>query len=196
MAFSEVLVVLGSLLWGWEIALTAVQVLWINLITDGFPYMALTVDPKDKRVLKRKPVKSSSALVDRKLLIMIGVMSLLTAGLALVTYIWWFPLGISVGQTGAFVVISLGTLGYVFSCRSLSEPIWIEKPWGNMYLVGAVLVGVLLTVAGVSAKWLQDLLLTVDLNGWQWLWAFGCAVIILVGAEIMKWLLNRKEGKL
>ncbi len=192
MAFSEVLVVLGSLFLGWELALTAAQILWINLVTDGFPYMALTVDPKDKNVLQRKPVDSKLPLVDGKLLVMIGVMSLVTAGLALLTYVMWMGQGTSMAQTGVFLVISMGTLIYVFACRSLDEPIWVEKPWGNMYLVGSVVIGGLLTYAAVSVGVLQDLLSTTSPGAQGWMWVGMCAVLVLVGAEGVKLVLRRR----
>jgi len=194
MAFSEVLVILGSLIFGWSLALSAIQILWINLVTDGLPYMALTIDPKDKNVLKRKPIDSKLPLLDVRMFVMIGVMSFLTGGLSLFTYWWWLPLGIDLARTGVFLIISLGTLMYVFACRSLEEPIWIEKPWGNWYLVFSVIIGLVLTYASIWFGPLKDLLMTFDLSWSQWFWVWMCALIVLFVAEAIKILLNMIRG--
>src|SRR3989344_4057997 len=85
-SFAAIIVVVTSIYFGWPLPLLASQILWINLISDGFPYMALTVEPKEKDLLSRQPVIREAAIRDKKRLTLIGVISLSAALVTIVVF--------------------------------------------------------------------------------------------------------------
>jgi P-type Ca2+ transporter type 2C len=191
-SFSEILLVLFSLLAGWPTAITAVQILWINLVDDGLPNLALTIDPKDPNLLKRKPLSSKAKLIDREMLLLILIVSLVTAiSCIIIFYLYWQQSGIELARTMVFAVLSIDSLLYVFSCRSLHKNIWQDSIFKNKWLVLASLFGIVLTFLSVHLNILQKLLGTIDLKLIDWVIVFGTSFIVIFFIEIFKWIYNR-----
>ena len=78
-SFAAIVIVVASIYLGWPLPLLASQILWINLISDGFPYMALTVEPKEKDLLSWKPIPRNAPVMEWKRVALVGVISV-TAG--------------------------------------------------------------------------------------------------------------------
>lgn len=188
-SFSEIIIVLVSLLMGWPAAITAVQILWINLIDDGLPNLALTIDPKDHDLLKRKPLSPKTRLIDNEMLFLIIIISLTTA-LSCLAIFWidWQQRGEELARTMVFATLSIDSLLYVFSCRSLTKNIWHESIFKNMWLVIASLFGIILTIFSVHLKPLQDLLGTTALSLTDWLIVFTISFGVIASIEIFKWI--------
>jgi len=188
-SFSEIIIVLVSLLMGWPAAITAVQILWINLIDDGLPNLALTIDPKDHDLLKRKPLSPKTRLIDNEMLFLIIIISLTTA-LSCLAIFWidWQQRGEELARTMVFATLSIDSLLYVFSCRSLTKNIWHESIFKNMWLVIASLFGIILTIFSVHLKPLQNLLGTTALSLTDWLIVFTISFGVIASIEIFKWI--------
>ncbi len=195
-SFSEIIIVLVSLLMGWPAAITAVQILWINLIDDGLPNLALTIDPKDQDLLKRKPLSPKARLIDNEMLFLITIISLTTAISCLaVFWINWQQRGEELARTMVFATLSIDSLLYVFSCRSLTKNIWNESIFKNMWLIIASLFGIILTFLSVHLKPLQNLLGTTSLEFMDWVVVFTVSFGVIGAIEIFKWIYNRKFPK-
>src|SRR3990167_3383830 len=188
-AFAAVILVVVSILAGWPLPLLASQILWINLISDGFPYMALTVEPKEKGLLLRKPLSKKAAILDKKRLALIGVISLSTAivtGVIFVLYYFVWGKGIEYARTMAFAMQGLNSLVYVFSSRTLNRPIWEDNLFKNPLLILGVLGGLILQLAAMYVPTMQMIFETVTLLIADWLPLVIGGLILIAIIEITK----------
>ena len=145
-AFVEILLVLGSLIARLPLPITAVQILWINLVSDGFPHLALTVDPKASGIMSRGPRPSSERLISGWMFKLMAIVSGASWAFALALFLISYNLSGDLGfaRSVAFATVGLNSLAYVFSVRMLTDPFWKDGIFDNKWLVVAVAAGVLL----------------------------------------------------
>ncbi|MGE0643158.1 MAG: cation-translocating P-type ATPase [Nitrospira sp.] len=118
---SEVLVMLFATLLGLPLPLLPIQILWMNLVTDGFPALALAVDPKAPDLMKRRPRRPDARLLDRARLVAIGLEGLMLSAVALgaFTYsLYGLHQDVEQARTVAFTVLVINQLVHAFNCRS------------------------------------------------------------------------------
>lgn len=189
-SFAEIVLIGGSIIAGLPLAVSAVQILWVNLIEDSFPTMALAFDKGDKENMSDPPRKRSESIIDREMKVMIliiGVVSNLIL-FSLFLYFWKNTQDIALTRTIIFIGLGIDSVLYVYSIRSLRHMIWQMNPFSNKYLTAAVLFGWLMLIGAVYLPPFQVLLRTVAL-GWQhWvvLVSFGLVNVLLI--EIVKWV--------
>jgi len=204
-SFSELILISISLLFFVDkttgeaiLPLTAAQILWINIITDGFPNAALTVEPTNNEIMKEPPRKKGEPLIDLEMKSLIAIISVFTA-LSVMAIFWftWKATGnIEEARTVAFVALGIDSLFYVFSCRSLKHSILKTNPFSNPYLVAAVIGGFLLQLMAVYLPFFQKIFKTVSLSLSDWgLIMFVCLGVIVV-IEIVKWGFMKRDWKL
>ena len=190
-SFAEIVIVVLSIIAGVPLAVTAGMILWINLISDGLPNLALTVEPKEENLLQRRPQKHGSLLsADMKLLI--GAISLVSAALAFAAYwyYWQHPnYGLIEARSVAFSILGLNSLFYVWSVRSLSRPIWRDHIFKNLWLIAAVFIGMGLQLIGLYTPLGQSLLGTtaLDINEWAVVIASSLLMMIIVESFKRRW---------
>jgi Ca2+-transporting ATPase len=195
-SFSELFIIIVSILAGIPLPITAVQILWINLIDDGLPNLALTIDPKADDLLKRKPLSRSAKLIDTEMLLLILIVSVTTAAGSLLAFKIFLPLhGIEVARTIVFAILSIDSLLYVFSCRSLEKNIWQDHPFKNPALVFSVLFGLVLTLLSIYLPPLQRLLGTTSLALSHWTMVGTISISVIIIIEFFKWIWNKFNGK-
>ena len=146
-AFGEIIAVLAALVTGLPLPVTAVQILWINLVSDGFPNLALTVDPKQAGLMRQLPRSPTEHIANNGMRILVGLISLaggiMAAGLFGLTYYWWSDLALS--RSVAFASLGANSLVYVFSIKTWGGPVWKSWEWlNNKWLLVAVAGGWLL----------------------------------------------------
>lgn len=196
-SFTEIIIVLGALALGMVIPITPLQILWVNLINDGPPNLALTLEPKTKGLLKQKPNPPSGPLITPSMRTLIAVISVVTAGMILLIYSRLLAWGYSVmhAQTMAFTMLGLDSLLYVFSCRS-HESLWRSRPFENLWLVGAVLLGLGSQLLAIYHPFFQNILGTMGLNQFDWGIIALSSSLVVICIEIFKFFLrnwvNRK----
>ncbi|MBU0707844.1 HAD-IC family P-type ATPase, partial [Patescibacteria group bacterium] len=136
-SFSEVIMISVSLLLGFPLPLLAAQILWINLVTDGFPDIALTLEPPEKAVMEEPPIRRDEPIVNNEMKILIGVISLVTGLVTLGLFYFFYKAtdDLDLARTIAFVSVGIDSLLYVFSCRSLRTSIFKKNPFSNIYLI-------------------------------------------------------------
>lgn len=190
-AFTEVLLILASILLGWPLPILAVQILWINLISDGFPYLALTVEPKEEGLLRRKPVNKKTRILDEEMLVLIGIVSVLSALAAAATfYICYFVLNKPLDEvrTLVFTMVGVNSLLYVFSLRNLDKMIYEDSLFKNPWLIGGVVGGFVMQALVVYIPFLQKVFKTVGLGLWEWLVVLGLGIVLIGMIETVKWI--------
>lgn len=167
----EIFVMLVAILLGYPLPLVPVQILWINLITDGLPAMALGVDPPESNVMKKKPRDRQEGIFARglgyKILtrgILIGFVSLL----AFIVIYKQYPEQLDYARTMAFATLVLAQLIHVFDCRA-ENGIFSRNPLNNIYLLAAVLSSFLLLLVVIYVPSLQIIFYTATLSVKDWL---------------------------
>lgn len=175
--FGEVLIVsLGFFLKSGEI-LSPIQLLWINLVTDALPALALGEDPPSKDVMQRKPRDPRAGILSQmpSFIIIAGIGSTIVAFLA-----YFYGLGTSpeYAQTMAFTGIVVFELMLVFNARQQGKS-WLQlSPFTNIWLVIAVLVSLAVQLAALYVPFLQEILQTVPLNAEDWAVVIGMSFVI------------------
>jgi Ca2+-transporting ATPase len=187
-AFNEITAVVGAIVMGLPLPVTAAQILWINIISDGFPDLALTVEPKRKGIMKEMVRSPKQSLVSPWMKILIGIVSITSGLLALFLFAYVFnKTGDRVlAQSVGFVALGINSLVYVFSIRTLKEPFWKEGFFDNKWLIGAVVAGFVLQVTPFLFERSRYFfgITSIPLN--LWLAIFATTTFMFFVIEILK----------
>jgi len=204
----EVVAILASVLFFLPVPLVATQILWVNLLTDTLPAMALGVDPGDKDIMKRKPRSPGESFfahgaATRALLggFLIGTITL--AGFAFGLYAEGYSLGaqdipeasLAHGRTMAFIVLAASQLFYSLAKRSDQRSIFQIGLFSNRYLIGAILVGLLLQVIVVNVPALASAFNMKAISLADWGIALGLSLLPLVMNEIIKLFIRMRSRR-
>lgn len=196
----EILTIFAAMLLGWSTPLLPIQLLWVNLVTDSLPAIALGMEPAEKNIMNRPPRKQERSLfsdgMGSKIVLegmMIGMLALLAFGIGHI----YFDVADShvVGRTMAFAVLSLSQLVHAFNMRG--ERSLLQIPfWSNPWLWGALGVGVFLQTEVIMVPALAEVFRVTSLSGLQWLITVGLALAPIPIVELEKALtIHREKGR-
>ncbi|MHB8774795.1 MAG: cation-translocating P-type ATPase [Bellilinea sp.] len=189
----EVLVMLIGPFIGFPLPLSPLQILWVNLVTDGLPGLALTVEPVEPGTMKRKPHSPTESIFARGLGIDILLIGLMLAAVSLVAGFWSRATGHPDNwQTMIFTTLTIAQMGNVMAVRSDLDSTFKIGFFSNRLLIGAVLLTVALQMAVIYAPFLQDIFNTRALPLTDLLVSLGLSVLLFLGVEIIKWTRRRK----
>ena len=175
----EIFVVLVAMLLAYPLPLVPVQILWVNLVTDGLPAMALGIDPPEKNVMNQKPRDPREGVFARGLGYKIITRGILIGVVTLIAFIIAYdnnPENLTYARTIAFTTLVLAQLIYVFDCRS-EQGIFNRNPFSNVYLLLAVLSSLILLLIVVYLEFLQPIFHTTALDFRDWLLVVGLSAI-------------------
>ncbi len=175
----EILVMLFAMIMALPLPLVPIQILWINLVTDGLPAMALGLDKPEENVMKRPPRSAGEGVFARGLGWKIISRGILIGGATILAFLSTYqndPARLPLAQTVAFATLVLAQLIHVFDCRS-EKSIFSRNPFGNMYLVWAVLSSLALMLVVMYYPPLQKVFHTVSVSPRDWLLIVGMASI-------------------
>lgn len=184
----EILTILCAIIAGLPSPLTAVQLLWVNLITDSLPALALGIDKNNmNKIISQKPIKRNKSLFSDGLALMIFLEGIMIGTLALVAFcIGYFRFNsCDIGRTMAFCVLSVSQLVHSLNVRSDSTVFSSRIP-KNMFLFGAILLGISLQVFVVVSPTLSRWFSTVMLNEEQWKITAMLSVLPIIVMEFTK----------
>jgi len=193
-SFSEIFLIIGALLLKLPLPLTAAQILWINLVADGFPNLALTIDPKSPNLMKEPPRKSGSPLLNSEIKFLIFLISFITgiSGLALFAFFMKISNNLALSQTIVFAFLGIDSLLYVFSCRNLKTSIFKDKNiFSNKALILSVAGGILLQAVALYTPFFKKFLELSTLNGWHWAIVISLSFLVIITIEGTKELFNK-----
>lgn len=191
----EIATIFFGLILGLKSPLLAIQLLWINLVTDSFPAIALGLDPAEKNIMKKKPRNSRKSLFADGLWTQIITEGLMLGVLTLVAfYIGYNKFGLEVARTMAFVSLGMLELVHVFNIRS-EESIFRTNIFSNKYLIGAFVLGTVLQISVVVIPSLAQIFEVKPLNGIQWLYTITISLLPIVIMELQKFLNKSKLPK-
>ncbi len=178
---------------GLPIPLLPLQILWINLVTDSLPGIALTSEPAEPDLMSRPPRPPSESLFAHGLGTHAFVFGMVMAALILTIEAAERHAGSDAWRTTAFTALCFTQIGHVLAIRSEHVSIFRLKPLGNVPLLLAVLTAVALQLLVVYAPALRPLFATVALSAAQLGLCVGAALVILMAVELEKWLRRRTE---
>ncbi|CEG26763.1 calcium-translocating P-type ATPase, SERCA-type [Bacillus sp. B-jedd] len=175
----EILVMLFAMILGLPLPLVPIQILWVNLVTDGLPAMALGLDKPEENVMKRKPRSPREGVFARGLGwkvvsrgFLIGIVTLA----AFMAIYYRHPEELHYARTVAFATLVLAQLIHVFDCRS-EISVLSRNPFGNKYLVWAVISSAALMVAVIYYPPLQPVFHTLPIKARDWMLILGLSAI-------------------
>lgn len=191
----EIVTIFLGLILGMNAPLLAIQLLWINLVTDSIPAIALGLEPEDKNIMNRKPKDAKKGIFSDglwgKIIVegtMIGVLTLFIFSLGNKLY------GLEVARTMAFISLGMIEMVHSFNIRS-EESIFKVGLFHNKYLVGAFAIGLIMQIGIVFVPWLAKVFDLVPLNLVQWLYVAGVSISPIIIVELQKKLNENLFGK-
>jgi len=189
---SEIAVMLLGPILGMPLPLLPLQILWMNLVTDGLPALALGVEPAEKNVMKRPPYTATESIFGHgmtQFIIVIGiVMSVIAIGAA--WELW--HLGDPAWQTALFTALVFTQLAVALEARSEQESLFRIGLFGNRPMVAAVVVTVLLQLAVIYFPAAQRIFDTVSMPARDLAISIGLALLVLIVIEIWKGIVRKK----
>lgn len=201
-----ILTVLYASLAGLPVPFAPVHLLFINLLTDSLPAIALGLEPQDPASMKMKPEKRSNSLLEGENLLKIGVEGLCIGVMTSIA----FTIGLGENTTGtgnvilaktlAFGTLCLGRLVHGYNCKSDHTVIFTKRFWNNPFLTGAFVLGSVMLLAVIYVPGLSGMFQTVSLNPKCLTWMCVLAFANLLMIQLLKWIrskfLLRISGKI
>ena len=191
----EITTIFIGLLSGMESPLLAIQLLWINLVTDSFPAIALGLEREEEDIMNRKPRNSKESIFAgglwQKIItegVMLGCLTLFAFSLGTRLF------ALTVGRTMAFVSLGMLELVHSFNVKS-EESIFKVGVFENKYLIGSLLLGTLLQVIVVVVPYFANIFELVPLTGIQWIYTGMISVAPIVVGEVQKKLKEIGKNK-
>lgn len=193
----EVLTMFAATLVGLPLPLLPIQILWVNLVTDGLPAMALGVEGAEPDIMNRPPRAPGESIFARGLARKIGVRGTIIGLGTLTVFVAALFLGANMlaARTMAFSTLVFSQLFHVFDCKSEDRGIFEVGMFSNPYLVGAVAASTLMQLSAIYLPPLQAIFKTAALTGWQW----GMILVVAGGPSVLigfaRLIKNTWEGK-
>ena len=191
----EIVTIFMGLILGFKSPLLAIQLLWINLVTDSFPAIALGLEPAEEGIMERKPRDSKKGLFAdglwNKIIvegIMIGMLTLFSFSLGNNLY------GLEIGRTMAFVTLGLSELIHCFNIKS-EQSIFKTGIFDNKYLIGSFVAGLIIQIIVVVIPIFARIFSLTLLDSTQWMYTIGISILPIPIMEIQKKLNELKFGK-
>ena len=217
---AEIMIIFLATLAGLPAPLTAIQLLWLNLITDGAPALALAMEKGDPDIMDRKPRAKSEPIVNRSMGIGIIVQTFAQTAAVLTAFvfglIWhleagahipadmnpiaylmqhdWRGVDVQTAETMAFLTLSLAELFRAYTVRSERASIFRIGFFSNRYMQYAVGLSVTLLILVTTVPFLQPIFNTHFPSAKEWLVVIGLALIPAISEEITKFFLRKSEA--
>ncbi|MBU4232537.1 MAG: cation-translocating P-type ATPase [Desulfobacterales bacterium] len=199
---TEILVLTGAFFLGMPLPLIALQILWVNLTTDGLPALALGVDPKAPDIMSRPPRPPAEGVFSPTVTALLVTIALYLTAILIPMfgyYYYWNPWGLSdpemvltEAQTMVFITLVLVQLVNAFNCRSDYLSLFKVGVFGNRFLILAVLVSLGMMVMVIEWDPLSHLFHTTPLRWQDWLVAAGLSLTLVPVVELTKWIVRRR----
>lgn len=196
-SFTELILIMSSLLFKTPLALLGRHMLFTNLIEDALPNVALAFEPGEDDVLKRKPISSNEPILDKESKVIIFFTSILSDLVLVGVFLWLFKYSnhhIDYIRSIIFLILGTDTLFYVFSIKSLRKPIWSYNLFNNKYLVWAVIIGFVAMFSAVYMPFLYRNLELAPISKEAVLFVFLMGLWEVFLVEIVKWWFFWRKG--
>ncbi|MDR0680228.1 MAG: calcium-translocating P-type ATPase, PMCA-type, partial [Dysgonamonadaceae bacterium] len=189
----EIIVLFVAVMANWATPLLPIHILWINLVTDSLPALALSVDPAGKGVMNRKPIDSQKSILNKKFSSLVILQGIMIGALSLTAYqigLHTTPVAedaVDVARAMCFAVLAFTQLTHVFNVRSHSHSSF-HNFCSNKFLLGAIAVSAGLMFMVLEIPYLHDLFHISHLTDAQWIWVAVLSIAPIPVVEFVKGL--------
>jgi P-type Ca2+ transporter type 2C len=190
---AEILVMLAGPFFGLGLPLLPLQILWINLVTDGPPALALSAEPAEQGIMRRQPHPPGEGVFGRGLGRHVVWVGILMALVSLLTGLWYSQSSPAIWQTMVFTTLTLSQLGHVMAIRSGDESLFSVGPLSNKPLLLAVALTFALQLLAIYVPFFQEFLKTEALPPADLAIAVALGSVVFWAVEVEKWL-SRQVG--
>ncbi len=188
---AEVLLIFLAPFLGMPLPLLPLHILWVNLVTDGLPGLALTAEPAEPGIMRRPPRPPAETMFARGMWQHVLWVGALMSGLVLGLQAWSIDAGIAHWQTMVFTALTFAQLAHVLVIRSDSESLYVIGLFSNRPLLVTVALTVVLQLALVYLPVLNGIFNTAPLSALELVLCAACGVVVMVAVEIEKWCVRR-----
>ena len=190
----EILVMVAAPFLGMPLALLPLQILWMNLMTDGLPALALSVEPAESDTMRRPPLPPSESILARGMGRHVVWVGLLMAALSLGAGYGYWRANDPKWQTMIFTTLTLSQMAHVLAIRSERRSLIRIGVFSNLPMLAAVALTASLQVALLYVPLLREVFKTTELSAYDLAGTIGLAAIIFCAVELEKWFLYRKAS--
>ncbi len=199
---AEIAVIFIATLVGWPVPLTAIQLLWLNLLSDGAPALALGLEQGDPDLMERPPRPPDEPVINREMALGVIVQTVAITATVLLAYwrgLHWEHLSgqqaTTTAETMAFVTLVLSELLRAYTARSERYPLFRLGIFSNKWMQYAVGFSIVLLLVVVYVPFLQPIFNTVPLTWEHWRLLIPLILIPSIAAEFQKWVAFRREQR-
>jgi len=192
---AEILVMVVAFILGFPLPLTAAQILWVNLTTDGLPALALGLDPAEPDVMARPPRDPKESVFTRDVKLYLTLIPIAMTTALMFTFVFFMSQGELMARSVFFLSMILMELACALNSRSLEKPIWRVGAFKNRFLLASVAISALMTIPLFYTPVLNEAFKVVAIGLDGWLWAIGLSVILFSSVEIAKVVVERLRAK-
>lgn len=190
--FGGILAVLFASLAGLPVPFAPVHLLFINLLTDSLPAIALGLEPHNRDVMEEKPRPMNESILTKGFLKRVGAEGLVISVCTMIAFLLGYRNGNTVlASTMAFGTLCMARLLHGFNCKSAEPVIFSRRMWNNKVLVGAFLTGFVLITAVMTIPFLQSIFKVVILSVQQLMTVYGLAFLSMIVIQLLKWIYRR-----
>jgi Ca2+-transporting ATPase len=194
---AEIATIFISILAGFPSPLSAIQLLWLNLVTDGAPALALGMEKGDPDIMLERPRPPEEPIINREMRIRIAIQTVAIAAVTLTAYfvgLQTHPENVDIAKTMAFATLSFSELLRAFTSRSEHYPLLKIGFFSNRVMFAAVASSFVLLLAVLYLPFLQPIFDTTTLMMKQWLIVLPLLLVPAITAELTKLVLKRQTG--
>ena len=192
---SEVLIIFLAMIMNLETPILAIHILFVNLITDTLPALALGVDPEDERTMTHKPIKSGS-LFEKGMVTRIIFYGIYISIISLIAYAIGSMRDYKQAITMTFLVLCLSQIVHSLNQHSNTVSVFSKKHAKNKYLYGAMLISALLLVPITCIPAITKFFSLVPLTETEWIIVFALSISPLFVVELFKWIRRNMKSNL
>jgi len=191
----EILTIFIAIVIGLPLPVVAIQILWINLVTDGLPALALSVDPNDPKIMARKPRNPKEGIITNFMTLRMVITGTIMMLSTLIIFKFYRPeSNLVYAQTMAFTVLVMLQMFNVMNTRSEKTSLFEMGIFSNKYLVLAIISSILFQFAIIYTP-LSRFLKTAPLGFFDWIIIILVSSSVLIAGEIVKYINKKIEAK-
>ncbi len=198
--FAEILTVFTAIMLGWPLPLAVLQILWLNMVTDLFPALALAMEPAADDVMNQPPRDPREPLMTRSIAWLIAWQGMLLAACTLLAFrvgLRWYGdtgTGLAHAVTLAFMTLSMVQIAHTLNARSQTRSLFSRSVLRNRWLLAAIGFSVAVQLTAVQVPFLRRVLGTVPLSWQDWQLVAACTTVPLIVVECVK-LITRAKAR-
>jgi P-type Ca2+ transporter type 2C len=186
--FAEITTLVSLVAMGLPMALTATQILWLNLVTDGVCDKALATERGHKDLLKEKPVRQDEKILNASVLPFLFMMAGIMTVLSLVVYFWFIDESLEKARTTVFIIMAFSQLFNLYNMRSLKKSVFEVGFFSNKYVNLAIFISILIQVLIIELPFFQRVFSFEFVSVAEFITLAAMSSIVLWSGEFYKYL--------